>query len=211
MAQAPKQRPCSDLIGLRSLEITHELVGQRIARIRPAQSIGIDRLIIVGGAALGCWLVDWLAIVSAWRLASALAVLKIREGQLERYTVLEGLADLHHAIADGFELVPLPEVGQEQLLAMPITGTGRDGKPGPPPEIRHRPAAAAAPLAKGPQDPATEQNIPFLDRWHGRPLAWVEVCEKVLLTPWHDRAESGGVCQAESQSQQWFSTKRSSP
>jgi len=51
---------------------------------------------------------------------------------------------------------------------MPIAGSGRDVKPGPTPEFRDRPSASAAPLAEGPQDPATEQNIPFRDRWHVR-------------------------------------------
>jgi len=51
---------------------------------------------------------------------------------------------------------------------MPIAGAGRDVKPGTSPEIRHRPATAAAPLAEGPQDAAVEQNIPFRARWHVR-------------------------------------------
>ena len=51
---------------------------------------------------------------------------------------------------------------------MATSGTSRDVKPGSPPEIRHRPAASAAPLAEGPQDTAAEQNIPLRDRWHVR-------------------------------------------
>jgi hypothetical protein len=67
-------------------------------------------------------------------------------GLLECDSVLEGLIDRHHAVADGFQLVRLPRVGKEQVLAMPIAGWGRDVKPGPTPEIRDRPAAPAAPL-----------------------------------------------------------------
>jgi hypothetical protein len=51
---------------------------------------------------------------------------------------------------------------------MPVPGAGRDVKPGSTPEIRDRPAASAAPLAEGPQDATTKQNIPFRDRWHVR-------------------------------------------
>ena len=51
---------------------------------------------------------------------------------------------------------------------MPVPGAGRDVKPGTSPEIRHRPATAAAPLAEGPQYSATKQNIPFRGRWHVR-------------------------------------------
>ena len=60
---------------------------------------------------------------------------QLRDGQLKRNSVLENLIDRHHAIADGFALAQLPGVRQQLLLAMPITGAGRDVKPGPPPEI----------------------------------------------------------------------------
>ena len=51
---------------------------------------------------------------------------------------------------------------------MATSGTGRDVQAGPSPEIRDRPAAPAPPLAEGPKHAATEQNIPFRDRWHVR-------------------------------------------
>ena len=121
---------------------------------------------------MGCRLEGWLARASAWRLTPGLSLsLSLRctqlgDGKLERGSVLEGLVDRHHAISDGFELVRLPGVRQEQLLAMPVPGAGRDVKLGMSPEIQNRPATAAAPLAEGPQDAAAEQNIPFRDRRH---------------------------------------------
>ena len=81
---------------------------------------------------------------------------------------MESVVNRHHPITNGFELVRLPGVRQQQLFPMPIACSGRDVKPCTSPEIRHRPAAAAAPLAKSPQHAATEQHIPFRDRWHVR-------------------------------------------
>ena len=101
-------------------------------------------------------------------LSLSLRCTQLGDGKLERGPVLEGLVDRHHAVSDGFELVRLPGVRQEQLLAMPVPGASRDVKPGTSPEIRHRPATAAAPLAKGPQDAVVEMGAHI--RGYGRKL-----------------------------------------
>jgi hypothetical protein len=82
--------------------------------------------------------------------------------------LLEVPVELHDAITDGFQLVRLPRVGQQELPAMATGGTGRDVEASASPEIRDRPAAPTPPLAEGPEHAATEQNIPFRDRWHVR-------------------------------------------
>jgi hypothetical protein len=111
-----------------------------------------------------------VARTSAGRLDLSLCLgcTQLRDGQLNWNSVLEGLVDLHHAIADGLALVSLPGVGQQLLLAMPMPGPSRDVKPGSPPEVLRRPAAAAASLTEAPKDFAKEQNIPFRDCRHVR-------------------------------------------
>jgi hypothetical protein len=55
------------------------------------------------------------------------------------------LVELHDAFPDGFELIPLPRPGQQQLPAMASGETGHDLQVGPSPEFRHRSAAPTPP------------------------------------------------------------------
>jgi hypothetical protein len=55
------------------------------------------------------------------------------------------LVELHDVFPDGFELIPLPRPGQQQLPAMASGETGHDLQVGPSPEFRHPPAAPTPP------------------------------------------------------------------
>jgi hypothetical protein len=72
---------------------------------------------------------------------------ELGNGLLQWDALLEVPVELHDAITDGFQLVRLPRIGQQELPAMATSGTGRDVEASPSPEIRDRPAAPAPPLA----------------------------------------------------------------